>query len=960
MKKLLINVLLLLFVAPFYGQIQSYYNDLDFTKTGNDLFLELSTRLAATHSGIPYTSSSIDIWDACKLADEDPDISENVLLIYGYNDTDGIPDTDRTRNKNLQDTGTGASGVWNREHVFAQSLAIPSLSTSEPGPGTDVHNLRPADRDRNSERGNRSFTDGIGDSHTVTANGGWYPGDEWKGDVARIVMYMYTRYHGNGSQISETKCLPINVGIGTTLSVDPNMIELFLKWNAEDPVSSFEANRNEVLFGIQKNRNPYIDNPYLATVIWGGLPAEDKWWSNNSSDTEAPSAPSNLVASNITDNNAIITWDASTDNVSVYDYSIYLNGVYFKSTSSTSTSITNLSPNTSYNITIKARDMAFNYSVASAILNVTTLVGPKILFAEDFSNCANLKFVAYSEASNKNWTCQTQFGENNSGAMDINGYQQDVLSKDWLITSTSINFDENTGEKISFYTDVAYGTTPLLLLYSANYTGSGNPSDATWTQVPNITIPIKSNTSGTEEVFTFNNVDISSITGTVYFAFKYYSDAAPSRWLVDSFKIVADNENPDMDGDGVLNVNDNCPTVANADQADADGDGVGNVCDACQDTPTGESVNASGCSASQLDDDNDGVMNNVDLCPNTPSGESINASGCSSSQTDADGDNVMDNVDICPDTPTGESVNASGCSASQLDDDNDGVMNNVDLCPNTPSKEPVNLNGCSQSQLDDDNDGVKNDVDKCPNTAPGSSVDTTGCFTLPANNFTVETTSETCLGKNNGQIKITALLTLGYTLTINDSPYNFTTATTYTSAKLKPATYKVCIGVTGETYQQCYTVQVAAGTIVSGKSSVTSGKASVEMEQGTAPFTVFVNGQEQFETSAPIFSVDVKGGDILEVKTAVSCEGVYSKTIDGYVGAFAYPNPTNNTFEITVPTSQKEVVVELYNINSQLISAKKYPVVYGKVQLSLENKPTGVYIAKVKLDEPVTFKIIKQ
>jgi len=260
---------------------------------------------------------------------------------------------------------------------------------------------------------------------------------------------------------------------------------------------------------------------------------------------------------------------------------------------------------------------------------------------------------------------------------------------------------------------------------------------------------------------------------------------------------------------------------------------------------------------------------------------------------------------------------------------------------------------------DDDNDGVMNDVDQCPNTTPGSLVDAAGCFTLPANNFTLETLSETCPGKNNGQIKITAVKTLNYTVTINNVPYNFT-STTSTPANLAPGTYNFCIGVTGQTYTQCYAVTVAQGTTVSGKSSVDSGKASVEIEKGTAPFTVFVNGLEQFETNAPIFSVDVKGGDTLEVKTAVSCEGIYSKTIDAFEPVFAYPNPTQGAFEITVSTAQTEVVVELYNFNSQLISAKKYPVVYGKVQLSLANKPTGMYIAKVLLDQPVTLKIIKQ
>jgi hypothetical protein len=262
---------------------------------------------------------------------------------------------------------------------------------------------------------------------------------------------------------------------------------------------------------------------------------------------------------------------------------------------------------------------------------------------------------------------------------------------------------------------------------------------------------------------------------------------------------------------------------------------------------------------------------------------------------------------------------------------------------------------------DSDGDGVADTADLCPNTFPGTSVNSTGCpiFTLPANNFTVEVISETCPGKNNGQIKITAVTALNYITTINNVALNFT-STTATSANLAPGTYNFCIEVAGQTYQQCYAVTVAAGVAAKVSASVASGKASVEIEKGTAPFKIFVNGLEQFETNAPIFSVDVKGGDILEVKTAVSCEGVYAKTIDGFESVFAYPNPTKDIFYITVPTSETEVIVELYNLNSQLISTKKYPVVYGKVQLSLANKPTGVYIAKVLLDQPVTLKIIKQ
>ena len=67
------------------------------------------------------------------------------------------------------------------------------------------------------------------------------------------------------------------------------------------------------------------------------------------------------------------------------------------------------------------------------------------------------------------------------------------------------------------------------------------------------------------------------------------------------------------------------------------------------------------------DTDEDGVTDIEDTCPDTPSGETVDANGCSSSQTetDTDGDGVTDNADTCPDTPSGEMVDAQGCSDSQ-------------------------------------------------------------------------------------------------------------------------------------------------------------------------------------------------------------------------------------------------------------------------------------------------------
>ena len=390
---------------------------------------------------------------------------------------------------------------------------------------------------------------------------------------------------------------------------------------------------------------------------------------------------------------------------------------------------------------------------------------------------------------------------------------------------------------------------------------------------------------------------------------------------------------------------------------DTDKDGVTDDLDLCANTPTGEGVNATGCSASQLDDDSDGIKNNVDTCPNTPSGEMVNSTGCSVSQLDDDGDGVKNSLDTCPNTPTGEGVNATGCSASQLDDDSDGIKNNVDTCPNTPSGEMVNSTGCSASQLDDDNDGVMNNKDLCPNTAAGTTVDVNGCFTLSEDNFNIEVVGESCTGKKNGKIIITAKKSLDYTAVVNGVTYNFNSTKTITD--LAPGVYDFCVAVTSNSYSQCFSAKIESGTNVSGKTTVISDKLSVDIEQGTAPYTVLVNGENILETNAASFSVAVNPGDLVQVQTAVACEGSLNSRI-ALAPIMAYPNPTKGIVNIDLPLGLEEVKVELLDVRGQLLSNEKYKVNNGIVQLDMEAFTVGVYYVKVYLDEVVILKIIKQ
>ena len=372
----------LLFISLITISQETYYSDVDLTLSGAALKDALASKITATHTTtLDYTSSGPDVWDATKATDAfiSATLQGDIVLFYGWEDgSDSDITNDYSRDDRLQDIGDGNSFVWNREHVFPKSLANPPLDTDVPGPSTDAHHLRSADRTRNSTRNNRKYGRGTGTSNfsTDTFSGldgpntsAWYPGDQWKGDAARMLMYMYIHY---GSV-----CLPTAVGVGSNEFTGDEMIDLFLQWNIEDPVSDIEIARNTYHentsnSAAQGNRNPFIDNPYLATRIWGGNSAEDRWDYYKNTDTEAPTAPSNVTLSNIGLNSIDVSWAASSDNIDVTGYNVYVDGVLEAQTTTTNVTISDLNTNTIYEITVLAKDLINNMSALSAAVSGTT------------------------------------------------------------------------------------------------------------------------------------------------------------------------------------------------------------------------------------------------------------------------------------------------------------------------------------------------------------------------------------------------------------------------------------------------------------------------------------------------------------------------------------------------------------------------------------------------------------
>lgn len=224
--------------------------------------------------------------------------------------------------------------------------------------------------------------------------------------------------------------------------------------------------------------------------------------------------------------------------------------------------------------------------------------------------------------------------------------------------------------------------------------------------------------------------------------------------------------------------------------------------------------------------------------------------------------------------------------------------------------------------------------------------------------FTITTISETCSNKNNGKISISADIEAEYVLSFNGSNFNF--IKNITLDNIAPDTYSLCISTHSDSKSQCFNVEIKEASELSAKSSLGNKKVSVTMQEGTAPFSVFINNNMVYETYAQSFSIDVNQGDELSIKSSKDCEGKIAEVIDFYGNPETYPNPTNGDFQLLIPINEGEVFIEIYDIYSRLVSSKLYTIEAGKIDLSIKNQPSGIYFTRIMGKNPTNVKVIKK
>ncbi len=244
--------------------IDSYYESVRGLK-GPELKEGLN-KIIKGHTTYSYNSLN----ETMKVTDIDPFNSSNIILTY-----------EGSKPKNTS---------FNKEHTRAKSIG--SFGTSR-GPGSDMHHLRPSNSNLNSTRSNFDFAENssgkdVADSYSwgtesmrgnKVGNNLFEPKDEFKGDVARMIFYMATRYEGNDGYCD------LEVGVNRSYSgIDSSKYYVFTgaagyhgnfndlyKWATTDidPVSDFEVNRNNLIDQkYQHNRNPFIDHPEFIIMIY--------------------------------------------------------------------------------------------------------------------------------------------------------------------------------------------------------------------------------------------------------------------------------------------------------------------------------------------------------------------------------------------------------------------------------------------------------------------------------------------------------------------------------------------------------------------------------------------------------------------------------------------------------------------------------------------------------------------
>jgi len=273
---------------------------------------------------------------------------------------------------------------------------------------------------------------------------------------------------------------------------------------------------------------------------------------------------------------------------------------------------------------------------------------------------------------------------------------------------------------------------------------------------------------------------------------------------------------------------------------------------------------------------------------------------------------------------------------------------------------------------DFDKDGVLNDFDNCPNTPIDSKVNTVGClvFELPANNNTVEVSMSSCIGGNDGSLKL-SVVDNSYNYNINISGSNFGQTTGITGENktasvsgLAKGTYSVCFKVDGQAdYEQCFEVFIGEPKALSAFIDVDNDKRTTSIQlAGSKSYNIEVN-DKRFDVKDNSFNTTLPTGlSIIKISTDLDCQGIIEREIFISEDIFYYPNPTRGEVDVFVNGEDKGVKMSVFTTKGDLVFTRDQNILDSrKTELDLTGVPAGTYLVTLE-GQTVrkTFKIVKR
>lgn len=510
------------------GENSEYLDDITGV-FGKDLQNGLSVLMSATQTQI---TSYDELKRETINTDTDPMNDNNIITLYARESISGVWD----------------SSLWNREHVWCKSLSnglYTSVAESNRNAGTDIHHLRPAFVTYNSSRQDRPY--GIVDKNSADAkelgNTGNYsmpgifePRDDIKGDVARILMYVYTRY---SSDLSSTKDelgqrgeLRITDIVKTSSNTEDDAWNLLIKWNEEDPVDYLEMHRNDEAQKLQGNRNVFIDHPEFVKMCFGSYQGQgalidlnntfdDNRISylgiNNRNLTLIAGRSENFIAKTFPENlttptikwksydNSVVTIDASGKAVAINEGNTVIEAYISDSVvdnNSVGRNVTKDNVLLSVKCNVEVVNSKLIYRYDGNALSTTNIYNPNIKSEFTNNNITMEIMASYGSSNNGNlWlgTNSSKMGESKITVDSPIGIALNPkISEDKKGAILYFNGELDNVGKVTFQQIEGQGGTYIYLLYSID-------SGATYQQIGN-----RLNIGGSTDIVTFNFDSIES------------------------------------------------------------------------------------------------------------------------------------------------------------------------------------------------------------------------------------------------------------------------------------------------------------------------------------------------------------------------------------------------------------------------------------------------------------------